>query len=107
MLYEKDFQREVLKKLRLIPNSWWTKINDRVTIGLPDIFGSVGGYAVVLELKTRSKVTRIQAYTLKKIGQTGAIALVVCPANWDDVFSFLLEVSQMPSAKETFLEWQK
>lgn len=93
---EKDFQTAYLKRLRLIPNSWWTKINDRVTIGLPDLFGSVAGFAVVIELKTRSKVTKIQAYTLKKIGQTGAHAFVVTPDNADDVYSFLLELSQTP-----------
>ena len=93
---EKDFQTAYLKRLRLIPNSWWTKINDRVTVGLPDLFGSVAGYAVVIELKTRSKVSKIQAYTLKKIGQTGAHAFVVTPDNADDVYSFLLELSQTP-----------
>lgn len=95
--YEKDFQRAVLKKLRLIPKSWWTKINDRVTVGLPDLFGSVAGFAVVIELKTRSKVTKIQAYTLRQIGNTGAHAFVVTPSNFDEVYAFLLELSQVPS----------
>lgn len=95
--YEKDFQAAFLKRLRLIPRSWWTKINDRVTVGLPDLFGSVGGKAVVIELKTRSKVSKIQAYTLRKIGNTGAHAFVVTPDNADEVYSFLLELSQAPS----------
>lgn len=92
--YEKDFQAAYLKRLRLIPRSWWTKINDRVTVGLPDLFGSVSGFAVVIELKTRSKVSKIQAYTLRKIGNTGAHAFVVTPENADEVYSFLLELSQ-------------
>jgi hypothetical protein len=91
---EKDFQAAYLRRLRLIPHSYWTKINDRVTVGLPDIFGSVAGFAVVIELKTRSKVSKIQAYTLKKIGQTGAHAFVVTPDNADEVYSYLLELSQ-------------
>lgn len=98
--YEKDFQRDVLKKLRLIPNSYWTKINDRVTVGLPDLFGSVGGWAVVIELKTRSKVSKIQAYTLRKIAVTGAHAFVVNPSNWNDVYAFLLELSASPIEQE-------
>lgn len=92
---ENDFQRMVLKKLRLIPRTWWTKINDRVTIGLPDIFGSCAGIAVVIELKTRSKVTALQAHTLRKIGETGAQAFVVTPDNWDEVYGFLLELSAL------------
>lgn len=95
---EKDFQAAFLKRLRLIPNSWWTKINDRVTVGLPDIFGCVAGWAVVIELKTRSKVTKIQAFTLRKIGNTGAHAFVVTPDNADEVYAFLLELSQKPRA---------
>lgn len=90
---EKDFQAAYLKRLRLIPNSWWTKINDRVTVGLPDLFGFVCGWGVVLELKTRSKVTKIQAYTLRKIGETGAHSFVVTPENADQVYAFLLELS--------------
>lgn len=90
---EKDFQRKVLQKLRVIPHSWWTKINDRATIGLPDILGSVAGFFVGIELKTRSKVTQIQAYTLRKIGATGAQAFVVTPDNWDEVYALLLELS--------------
>jgi len=94
---EAEFQRTVLRKLRLIPRSFWAKINDRVTVGLPDIMGSVGGTFIAIELKTRSKVTPIQAYTLKQIGRTGAHAFVVTPDNFDDVYSFLLDLSQAPS----------
>lgn len=103
---EADFQRGVLKKLRLIPKSWWTKINDRVTIGLPDIIGSIGGMAIFIELKTRSKVTKLQAHTLRKIGQTGAHAFVVTPDNWAEVYSFLLEISQVNNAEERRLVTQ-
>jgi hypothetical protein len=92
--YEKDFQTAFLKKLRMIPKSWWMKCNDRVTVGLPDIFGFVGPYGGVLELKTRSKVTKIQAYTLGRIAKTGAFAFVVTPDNADEVYAYLLEMSQ-------------
>lgn len=94
---ESEFQAVVLKKLRLIPHSWWVKLNDRVTIGLPDIIGSVVGFCVVIELKTRSKVSKIQAHTLRKIAETGAHSFVVNPNNWDEVYAFLLELSQKPT----------
>lgn len=94
--YEKDFQASYLRRLRLIPQSWWLKTNDRVTIGLPDLFGFVAGWGVVIELKTRSKVTKIQAYTLGKIAKTGAHAFVVTPDNADEVYAFILELSSTP-----------
>lgn len=90
---EKDFQRGVLKKLRELPHSFWVKINDRVTIGLPDIVGSVAGIFVAIELKTRSKITPIQAHTLRKITESGGLAFVVTPANWKETYALLLKLS--------------
>ena len=93
LIPEKEFQTAVMKKLRLIPKTWWQKLNDRVTSGLPDIVGSCAGLFVAIELKTKSKVTPIQAFTLRKIGQTGAYSFVVTPDNWAEVYSFMLELA--------------
>lgn len=89
---EKDFQRAVLKKLRLIPESWWTKVNDRVTIGLPDILGCVRGNFVALELKTKSKVTKLQAHTLSRIERARGWAYVVTPHNFEQVLEYLKQL---------------
>lgn len=86
---EKDFQRYVLKKLREIPRSYWYKANDRTTSGIPDIIGCVSGVFFALELKTRSKVTPIQAYHLRKIADAGGQSFVVTPDNWKEVFEFI------------------
>lgn len=92
---EKDFQADVLKKLRKLPHSWWTPIRDRVTVGLPDIIGSCGGIFVALELKTLSKLAPIQAYTLRKIDRTGAQTFVVTPENWDAVYVMLVKFASL------------
>lgn len=92
---EKDFQRYVLKKLREIPCSFWVKINDRATIGLPDILGCVSGVFFGLELKTRSRVTGIQAYTLRKIDDAGGQAFVVNPNNFAEVLAFIKKIASV------------
>lgn len=86
---EKDFQRVVLEELRKIPRTWTTKLNDRTTIGLPDVLHFNSGAAFVFELKTNSKLSAIQAYTLSKIAQAGVTAIVLTPLNWPDVLAML------------------
>lgn len=98
-MLEKDFQRFVLKKLRELPASWWVKINDRVTVGLPDIIGCVAGVFVAIELKTKSKVTAIQAYTLRRIDAANGEAYVVRPDNFAEVFDHLKRLSLLAPSK--------
>lgn len=92
---EVDFQRAVLKKLRQLKNSWWIRVNDPRTVGTPDVLGTVAGVFIAIELKTRSKVTAIQAYTLRKIGETGAEAYVVTPDNLKEVYGFLEKLAML------------
>jgi Holliday junction resolvase len=98
---EKDFQRLVLKRLREIRGSWWVKINDRVTSGLPDIIGCVAGIFIAIELKTKSKVTALQAYTLKKIDAANGQTFVVNPENWPQVLEMILKFSALHPKKPT------
>lgn len=83
---EKDFQARVLKRLRTLKRTHWAKLNDRTTIGLPDVVGCVAGRYVALELKTTSELSGLQAYTLKLIGFAGGVTHVVTPDNFDKVF---------------------
>lgn len=92
---EKDFQRAVLKKLRDISGSWWVKINDRVTVGLPDLIGCVSGVFVAIELKTKTKVTALQAHTLRRITRSGGQAFVVNPDNWNEVYALILKIAAL------------
>lgn len=88
---EKEFQTKVLKLLRTVPGSYWYKANDRTTAGIPDIIGCVNGLFFALELKTRSTVSAIQAYHLRKIEDALGQAFVVTPANWKKVFEFIMK----------------
>lgn len=93
-MLEKAFQTAFLKRLRALPRSYFAKLSDRSTIGLPDISGIVNGYPIALELKTNSEVTEIQLYTLRKIERAGGFAAVVSPENVEEVFQFLKELSE-------------
>lgn len=94
---ESVFQDKVMRDLRTIPKSWWEKINDRVTIGVPDILGGINGYSIVIELKTRSKLTRLQLHKLEVAHRSGCQSFVVTPENWFEVFAFLKSMVHMPA----------
>lgn len=47
------------------------------------------GRFVALELKTRSKLTKLQAYILKLIRDAGGYAVEVRPDNWPEIFEAL------------------
>lgn len=94
---EKDFQKIVLQKLRKIPRSFWHKLNDRAAIGVPDIFGCVSGVFIAIELKTRSKVTPLQAWYLRQIEKANGQSFVVTPDNFDQVFKHLVKLSELTS----------
>ncbi len=96
---ESVFQDKVLKKLREIPNSWWMKVNDRTTVGLPDIIGFCGGVGFGIELKTNSKLSAIQAYTLRKMDASGAQTFVCTPDNLDDVLIYIRKCSLLGNKK--------
>lgn len=86
---EKDFQDYVLKKLREISGTWWYKANDRTTVGIPDIIGCVAGVFFAIELKTKSKVSAIQAHTLRKIDISGGHSFVCTPENFPEILAFI------------------
>ena len=99
---EKTLQTKVLKQLRLLPCSHWIKLNDRATIGLPDIIGCVGGQYVAIELKTQTKLTKLQAHTLKKMQGAGAVTYVVYPKTWPDVLKELTVFAEMGLKSQLF-----
>ena len=92
---EKNFQTSFLIKLRKLPRSFWYKSHDRVTIGVPDILGCVSGVFVAIELKTRSKVTPLQAYFLREITKAHGQSFVVTPNNADEVLKYLSKLADL------------
>lgn len=93
---EKDFQTRVLKQLRRLPKSFWFKINDRATVGIPDILGGVNGYVVAIELKTKERLTRIQHYHLETIDRAACQSFTVTPGNWFEVYAFVASLLTIP-----------
>lgn len=93
---ESTFQDRVLRDLRSIPFSYWEKISDRTTIGIPDIFGMINGYAVVIELKTRTRLEPLQFVKLEKAHKARAQSFCVTPENWAEVFAFLRSLIDIP-----------
>ena len=80
---EKAFQNYVLKRLRLLPMSYWYKANDRTTAGIPDLIGCVRGTFVGIELKVNSKTSRIQEYTIDRINRAGGVSFVTTPESFE------------------------
>ena len=88
MTSESIFKAQLLKKLRKIPNSWWSCINQQSIHGTPDILGCVRGRFVAIECKM--KITsafksheRLQMFVLSSIAQTNGIAIIATPKNAD------------------------
>jgi hypothetical protein len=103
-MLEKDFQRKVLARLRTLPRSWWTKVNDNTTTGVPDILGCVGPYFVALELKTKSTLSELQFINLQKLDRCEAQSFCVAPANWNEIFEYLKTLSAKSKAPAGLLK---
>jgi hypothetical protein len=86
---ETTLQDRVMRDLRKLRKSWWVKINDSVTAGILDIHGGINGYSVVIELKTKSKLSHLQYYNLEKAHAAECQSFVVVPENWAEVYKFL------------------
>lgn len=64
--------------LKELPDSWWVKISDKYTAGLPDVVGSLRGHFVAFELKSATgTASDLQEWVLKQIRDTGGGAFVV------------------------------
>lgn len=95
---ERNFQARFLRRLRQIPRSWWVKVNDKATIGVPDILGFVNGYGFALELKTKSKLSELQHYTLNIIdSRARAQSFVVTPENAEEILAYIAAFNSIPA----------
>lgn len=79
---ESQIQRKILTYLK--NKGFAVKLSDRWQSGLPDILFIRDGVTYFFEVKTpKGVVSEIQKYTMKKLNEAGAIALVV--RSLDDV----------------------
>lgn len=98
MQSETSFKIRIRPQLNAIPNSWWTKTQQRSLRGTPDFLGCVNGKFVALELKrsAKEKPDPLQAYNLQKILAANGLAFVVFPENWDEIFNTLTALAGAP-----------
>ena len=63
-----------MRDLRQISASWWVKLNDKYTKGLPDVIGVHLGTFYAIELKRKGEKPRpLQEYILEKIRTAGGV----------------------------------
>jgi len=93
---ETAFKEKVLKRLKHIPNSWWTKIQQTGIHGTPDILGCVAAFFVAIELKRddKEKAGALQAYVIAKIKDARGFACVATPSNFDKLAIHLERLSK-------------
>lgn len=71
--------------LKGLTNSTYFPIQQMSMVGHPDFMGCVRGTFVGLELKSLDgRLGKLQEYNLKKIEDTGGIAIVADPNNWEE-----------------------
>lgn len=96
---ESKYQRELIKRLRKIPNSWWTVKEAGSIRGLPDIYGCINGVFVTLEVKkcqaeameTTGRIV-LQRKTINDIKKVGGFAEFIYPENEVYIFSMLIKI---------------
>lgn len=96
---ESVFQRKLLKKLRAIPNSWFTVKEAKALRGLPDIIGIINGRFIGLECKrslaeASHNTGRIvlQKKVLRDIEKVGGYSALVYPENEKFVLEDLIKL---------------
>lgn len=85
MAGEKNFENKVKKFLK-DRNCWHVKYfaNRNTRAGVPDILACVNGRFVAIEVKAENgRATELQKWNCEKIRESGGIAIVLYPADWD------------------------
>jgi hypothetical protein len=92
---ETKFKEKIFPYLKNLPNSWFTKIQQRAIRGTPDFLGCVNGYFVALELKKDEDedLDLLQEYNIRNILNAGGCALRVSPENWDEILDILSQLA--------------
>lgn len=81
---EGKVQDRLMKELRKIPDSDWTKPTITNKVGCADILGDIQGIAVYIEVKKdeKTKPEPIQLYRINKALQRGAVSFSTF--EWED-----------------------
>lgn len=98
---ESKFEKDCIKKLRSLPNSFWPPKEAIATIvGLPDRVGCVNGRYISIEFKrsereyrTTQTKTNIQEYTRREIERAGGLGLFCWPEIWEKTYQTIKEIA--------------
>lgn len=75
---EGKVQRKVFKALKLLPSSYWFKLDQRARRGDPDIIGSYKGWFIGIECKAEGEEPRpLQKLRSKQLRETGAEVVAI------------------------------
>ncbi len=92
---ETRFKELVLKNLRALPNVWVAKIQQLAKRGTPDLLCCIDGVFVAIELKRDGTCAPdpLQEWNLNSICESGGVAIVCYPENWEATFAFLKKMA--------------
>lgn len=94
MAGEKNFENKIKKFLK-DRGCWYVKYfaNRNTRAGVPDILACVNGRFVAVEVKAENgKPTELQKWNVEQIKESGGIALVLYPADWEKFVAIIDEV---------------
>jgi Holliday junction resolvase len=94
MAGEKNFENKIKKFLK-DRGCWYVKYfaNRNTRAGVPDILACVSGRFVAIEVKAENgKPTELQKWNVEQIKNSGGIALILYPADWERFVAIIDEV---------------
>lgn len=94
MAGEKNFENKIKKFLK-DRGCWYVKYfaNRNTRAGVPDILACVNGRFVAVEVKAENgKPTELQKWNVEQIKESGGIALILYPADWNRFVTIIDEV---------------
>lgn len=94
MAGEKNFENKIKKFLK-DRGCWYVKYfaNRNTRAGVPDILACVNGRFVAVEVKAENgKPTELQKWNVEQIKESGGIALILYPADWNRFVAIIDEV---------------
>lgn len=106
---ESNYQRKLMKKLKLIDSSFFFVKEAKAIRGIADIIGCINGRFVALEVKKelagamrRTGRTVLQRKTIQDIQKAGGYGAFVYPENEEEILNDLKEIS----GKEVLKVWE-
>lgn len=93
---ETTFKENLFGKLRLIPNTYFKKIEAGAVCGIPDVLICCNGFFVMVELKVEGrKPTAIQVKNMTRINQCGGMSFVLYPEDQADFLEWLTQIASL------------